>query len=545
MNDPVLRVGILTGRPTASSALRDFIERAHSSKAVRIEHLVPATTASRPNRARLSDDLFHAWGLLERALMRRSGKYRAHADTFPLRTLVDSVIELPQQASPDGLRVAFDAADVERVRALGLDLLLHFDGPEPEGALLDAARLGTISVRRADAGALHGDPPGFWEVFHRADTTGFAIVQLRQAQRGAAVLLKGRFATRHYHLLNQAVLDEKVVHHLATLLTRIAQAGRLPAADVSLPESVRPRGRPGVFEIAAYAQRFFAAMFGKKLRRLGGLEERWQVSFASSPWREMAMWRTQVVPNPPGRYLADPFVIERDGRTVCFAEDYDCKTLRGCISVAELAPEGPRFLDRVIVEPFHMSFPFLFEYQGQLFMCPETSESGQIRIYRCVDFPLKWSFEKAIMTGVRAADTMLFEKDGAWWMLTNIDATGTGDFCSDLFLFRADSPLSEHWTPHAANPVLVDAACARNGGLLREGDRIYRVSQKQGFDQYGAGSQVNEILRLGLDGYEERCVASIRPAFEDGLVGTHHLHSNGTTTVFDSLKAVSTAGDPK
>ena len=31
-------------------------------------------------------------------------------------------------------------------------------------------------------------------------------------------------------------------------------------------------------------------------------------------------------------------------------------------------------------EPFHLSFPYLFEHDGALFMCPETSENRDIRI---------------------------------------------------------------------------------------------------------------------------------------------------------------------
>jgi hypothetical protein len=169
-------------------------------------------------------------------------------------------------------------------------------------------------------------------------------------------------------------------------------------------------------------------------------------------------------------------------------------------------------------------------------MCPESSANRDVRVYRCTGFPLQWKLEKVIMSNVRAVDTMLFEKDGAWWMLTNIDTAETDDYCSDLFVFRSDSPLGDQWTPHAGNPVIVDAGFARNAGLLRDGERLYRVSQQQGFDQYGKGSQINEILALSDTVYEETCIAEIEPAFQDGIIGTHHMHSSGRTTVVDSLK---------
>ena len=168
-------------------------------------------------------------------------------------------------------------------------------------------------------------------------------------------------------------------------------------------------------------------------------------------------------------------------------------------------------------------------------MCPETSENRDIRIYRCIDFPLKWQLEKIAMSGLSAVDTMLFERGGKWWMFTNIDPAETGEICSELYIFSAASPFADTWQPHAKNPVLFDATCARNGGLLVDGSELFRVSQRQGFDRYGKGSQINQVLTLSDEAYEECCVARIDPVFRKGLLGTHHLHSRDGITVFDSL----------
>src|SRR6185312_49960 len=184
-------------------------------------------------------------------------------------------------------------------------------------------------------------------------------------------------------------------------------------------------------------------------------------------------------------------------------------------------------------ENFHLSFPYIFEYEGTLYMCPETSGAGDIRVYKCLEFPLRWTLEKIIMKDVSAVDTMLFEKGGKWWMLTNIDPAGLGDFQLELCVFSADSPLDDAWTPHPQNPVLVDATRARNGGLLREGEGLFRVAQRQGFDFYGKSTSVNEIVRIDDGNYIETLVAEVSPAFEPGAVGTHHLHSDGSITVLD------------
>jgi hypothetical protein len=173
-------------------------------------------------------------------------------------------------------------------------------------------------------------------------------------------------------------------------------------------------------------------------------------------------------------------------------------------------------------------------------MCPETSEKREIRIYRSVQFPLEWELEKVIMEDVAAADTMLFEFDGKWWMFTNIDSTGTDDHCCELSIFFSETPFG-FWSPHPLNPIIVDAGRARNGGLLRQAGNLFRVSQAQGFDRYGRSSCVNRITLLTECNYKEVPVAEIMPTFDTKVVGTHHLHSNGEITAFDFAKFLRTS----
>ncbi|HZI75882.1 MAG TPA: hypothetical protein VFD73_18030, partial [Gemmatimonadales bacterium] len=146
----------------------------------------------------------------------------------------------------------------------------------------------------------------------------------------------------------------------------------------------------------------------------------------------------------------------------------------------------------------------------------------------------KWEFVKPVMMDVSASDSMLFERNGRWWLLTNLERTGRGDFRSELYLFSADSPLSDTWTPHPKNPIKIDPAGGRNAGLLRDGHRLFRAGQVQGFDRYGEGIRLFEIVSLSPQDYCERLVTEIRPEFRRGLLGTHHLASTGKVTVVDS-----------
>jgi hypothetical protein len=263
---------------------------------------------------------------------------------------------------------------------------------------------------------------------------------------------------------------------------------------------------------------------------------RWGVAFSRNDWKSVVMGESHRVANPPNHFLADPFVIREGGRDFCFVEDYDYAVRKGHISVYELKGNIAEPLGNAIVEPFHMSFPYLFRFGSKLYMCPETNANKQIRLYECVNFPLEWRLCKVLMDGVSAVDTMLFEKDNIWWMFTNIDPANADDNCSELFIFFTDDPVNGEWTAHSENPVIIDSSKARNAGLLFDGKDVYRVAQKQAFDLYGHGFSINKVLVLNTEQYAETQVRAVKPNFFANLKGTHHMHSNGEVSVFDYLR---------
>jgi hypothetical protein len=229
-------------------------------------------------------------------------------------------------------------------------------------------------------------------------------------------------------------------------------------------------------------------------------------------------------------------LYRRGDQIFCFVEEFRFATRQGHIAALEVGEGNIIKYTPVLVEKFHLSFPFIFEYKGATFMCPECSEAREIRIYRCVEFPRKWEFAKVVMTDICAVDTMIFERNGKWWMLTNIDDSKTDDYSAELHLFYADLPIDGNWKPHPQNPIKMDCKGGRNAGLIIEKDRIFRVGQRQGFDQYGKGISIYEVRLLTEDAYAETLVWEIDPDFKDGLLGTHHLSSLGEITAIDHVK---------
>ena len=169
-------------------------------------------------------------------------------------------------------------------------------------------------------------------------------------------------------------------------------------------------------------------------------------------------------------------------------------------------------------------------------MVPETCENKDIRLYKAVEFPHKWKFYSTIFENINAADSTIFEKNGYWWLFTNIDTTNSKDYCTELFIFYASNPLSGEWIGHPKNPVLCDSSNARMGGILFDNTSVYRVSQRQGFDMYGQAANINKITHLSTTDYVEETESTIEPLFYKDLCGTHHMHGNDNVTVFDFVE---------
>jgi hypothetical protein len=244
---------------------------------------------------------------------------------------------------------------------------------------------------------------------------------------------------------------------------------------------------------------------------------------------------TRLLP-PKDRYWADPFVLEKNGRYFVFFEELPFKAGRAHISMLEIDPVSGRASApvRVLERDHHLSYPFLLEHDGQLYMIPETAQKGTVEVYRCVDFPLRWRLERVLLDGLRCVDATFHRGTGRWWMFANVAASGSRMFDDELHLFHAESLLGD-WQPHRRNPVKSDARSARPAGQLywRNG-ALCRPAQICA-PLYGSGLSINRVLRLTLQDYAERQIERILPSREDGLLGVHTINRAGNLTVIDAF----------
>jgi hypothetical protein len=467
---------------------------------------------------------------IEKRLFLHAPAYREHGARFDIAGMAERIVRTAPIVSKSGFVYRFSDADLAAVRAVEADVLVRCGNGILKGGILSAATHGVVSMHHADNRVNRGGPAGFWEVYKRQPETGFIVQRLTEELDGGAVLFRGSISTDAVFVRNQANLYARSNLCLMRTLRALCE-GRCAEEEPHIYDD-RLYRTPSLGVSLAYGAKTLGFFLRKAVRRIAGRRWRWGVAYQSGGWREAILWRAKPIPNPAGHFLADPFACEWQGRRFILVEDYIEAKKKGVISTYEIDDRGKAArLGISLEEPFHLSFPFVFRFGDALFMVPESSAVRQIRLYRCEGDPARWVFDRVLVDGVNAVDTMIFELGGRWWMLTTINEAEVGPNDAELFLFAAASPLGP-WERQGDGPLFVDAGRGRNGGLLSDGETLYRVAQRHGFAEYGRSATVYRFT-IGPDGYEETKVQEVNPRFAAGVRGLHHLHHAASLFVFD------------
>ena len=169
-------------------------------------------------------------------------------------------------------------------------------------------------------------------------------------------------------------------------------------------------------------------------------------------------------------YCADPFLFRHNGENWLFYETLDAKGkgVLGCFR-----ERGGEWVNEGIVleEPFHLSYPQVFELDGRIYMLPETTGSGEVRLYESADFPRGWKKAATLIEG-QLADATLLECGGRWYLAGLQRRTRIPGLWHAPALL---GPWREH--PKSGN-VNRSARLRRCGGpFLEEDGRLWRMAQ--------------------------------------------------------------------
>lgn len=233
-------------------------------------------------------------------------------------------------------------------------------------------------------------------------------------------------------------------------------------------------------------------------------------------------------------FRADPFAIWRDEKLYVFVEAMDYRYRIGKIEVLVY----DRALNlcsvaSVLSEPWHLSYPFVFEDEGDTWMLPEAYRSGSLTLYRAVRFPHIWEPAYRIQLDGPAIDATPFKFSGRWWILY---APSADPLRRTSLLHAAWAhQLAGPWHLHPSNPVRDDPASTRPAGRPSVRNGVIKMPVQDCRFTYGGATRSLYITDLSEDSFKAHDKAWLSPSlnahpFTDGL---HTVSSAGPVTLVD------------
>jgi len=320
------------------------------------------------------------------------------------------------------------------------------------------------------------------------------------------VVAEGRLGTEYGGIALASFQD--VLARTTTLLVA-AISGTASAHLPALPGgAVTPPKKLSAERLGVSAARQLAGQVARHIYRLCYNTPHWQVGWRKLDGPDLFDLRSHpetgwtMLADDGRRFYADPFPIVHDGRLTLFVEDYEHKLAKGIISAVTFDAAGP--VGRpvpVLEQACHLSYPFVFEKEGQVWMIPESCANRSVDLFRATAFPGGWVKEATLLSDIVASDATLIEHGGCWWMLATV-RDGGGAFSDTLHIWSAPD-FRGPWVPHRRNPVLVDIGSARPAGRMtwRNGHLLRPVQDcRKG---YGAVLGIARIRQLDPLGFEQ------------------------------------------
>jgi hypothetical protein len=534
-----IRVGVMLDSYSVPRWIRlileQIVEARFAELALVILNADAPPVAKRSLKERLRTLGAHAFWRYERFDYRRT---RSPLDAFEPTDTAELLQDIEtmhvQPISPKPYEHRFNESDIDEIRGHGIDVILRFGFRIIRGDILNCARYGAWSFHHGDNAKYRGGPSLFWEIYEGTTVSGSLLQILTDDLDAGVVIYRSWSATdlRSLHRNRNAVYW-KTAHFVIRCLRELhaygfehllAQRSHAEARDLgpvhrapSLPQMIR------------FAARIAARSIPSKMR-LAAFREQWCVAVRDLD-SEVA-GRFIFVRPPSDRYYADPCIVERDGRHFVFIEDYSYSEARGMISYFEIFEDGSVSSPMRVLEPeYHVSYPFVFEHDGEMYMIPESSANRTIELYRATRFPVEWRLERLLIEDIYALDPTLLVRPNKLWLFASVPEEGAraGD---ELSLFRSDS-LDSDWIPHPLNPIVSDVRRARPAGrIFVRDDELIRPGQDSS-RTYGYAVVLNRIELLTATEYHERPIDRIEPTWTRGNLGTHTYSFDARYEVLD------------
>lgn len=332
------------------------------------------------------------------------------------------------------------------------------------------------------------------------------------------------------------MVTSRLIEGIVRTITAVA-AGKPPSQERG--ERTNFTGRSNILAAAArFALLRVQRKAGRAAEILTANSPKWHVAWrrtggTSTPCSTtLAIGDFRTLDDGGNRYFADPFLFQSGGTTHVFVEEVPYATGRGVISHFTLQGDGtPSRTQCVLDTKSHLSYPFVFEHEGAIYLLPESSAAGGLDLYRATAFPRQWE-KVARLIDQPIHDATLFQHEGRWWIAAGSQTLQSSSW-DGLSLFFAGS-LFGPWQPHPLNPVLVDASAARPAGPLWRDETGHWIRPAQDCSQgYGGALTLRRILQLDPETFREETAGAVNFGDRTGLRGPHTIGRAGAFEIVD------------
>ena len=514
-----LRIGILLDNDLVHAWIYEMLSHIHSIPNTEIVVSIQEKEKIRSGRRYYLYDLYTK---LDRTY------FKSNHDAFELKSLKSL------------LKVATVTIDEkQKIKNFDLDLIIQLKQNEQPDKLLNAARYGVWYFHFGDCIKTEDTPDIFWEVIERKGEVGLTLVMKKTKEEfilATSYSLTDNLSverTKNAYCWKAASLMPNTIHQLMNLGTTAffekshklnEQATFFSNRVKSIPTNSRVLLKLAKFKWKRFSNIISSFFYFDQLILLFNFEEKKKEIEDFSKFKK-------IIP-PKDRFWADPHIIKKNGKYYIFIEELIFSQNKGFISVIEMDNKGNYKPPVVILDKaYHLSFPFVFEDDGNIFMIPESKQNNNVQ---CIEFPFKWKLETVLMEKVKAVDTVVIKKDGLYWLFTNMVRNNGASLYDELHLFSSESLVSDTWKSHPENPIVSDVKNARMAGKIFEiNGNLYRPSQNCS-NHYGYGMHINRIIELTKTRYLEETVTPLNPNWEKHIVSTHSLAVSPGLSVIDA-----------
>jgi len=421
-----------------------------------------------------------------------------------------------------------------------LDFILVF-GPRCLGLpLLNFSKYGVWYFVHGDIERFESEAPGFWEIYHDHAVTAAFLLLLDDQVSAGLVLQAAYLPTNHgSYAMNAENIFSRLPDWPVHVCAQIQRGATPWSGSTLMPLAPARYETPDKREIAS-----LEAILAKNRKALYLHNALYAIDWNIAALKSAPSIKSAhsidadvdvLCSYTKGQYVADPCLFVHQGRTFIFCELYSYATDKGVIAALEMIEGAASGLQTVIEEPFHLSYPQVFEHRGLIYCMPESGQARCVSLYRAIDFPNRWERAHTIIEDFGAVDSTIAQMDGKWWLFcTNREARA---FNSHLHIWYAQDLLGP-WTPHPKNPVKVDVRSSRPAGkIFLEQGVWYRPAQDCS-RTYGGLLHINEILRLTETDFEERIATTMHPPRLGYNQGLHTISRIDGITVVDLKRYV-------